>query len=455
MAEPVKVFLSHSHADKRAADALNGLILGVFSESFVKVSYSSDRKAGGGIDAGADWLAWILTEVRESAVCIVMLTPESIGKPWLMWEAGAVSGVALANEGNTPVVPLLFRISNEQVPGPLRVKQSEYGTSPEGIQRVLQLLHKHIGQLPKQFVDMATERALPIYLAAVEDALRARPLELSEAAVQEWCGRLDDLKREQRFSEVRAVHLAMLRVFAPPEQKEPAPLDLRLHRRLGDMYLAAKDGARAAAEFELALRLVPNDPFMQHRRALAELEAGNVGKATTLLAEAERSDPTLASWNPEFAGLKGRIYREEWRRTQSKDDLRKARDAYWQVMEKDQNSYYMADNVGQLSLLLGEPEKAQEAFERAIAAIDRLKERSVWSLATLATASFGLRKMDAGLEYLQQIVKLQPPPSARELKAIQDGLARMKDALAVEQGIFDKWVEALSGPRVDPSTPLG
>ena len=31
----------------------------------------------------------------------------------------------------------------------------------------------------------------------------------------------------------------------------------------------------------------------------------------------------------------------------------------------------------------------------------------------------------------------------------------MKDALAVEQGIFDKWVEALSGPRVDPSTPLG
>src|SRR5688500_13186086 len=218
----VKVFISHTHADKRTADALQALIVGVF-DTYVAVSYSSDRKAGGGIDAGTDWFDWIVKEVRESAVCIVMLTPESIGKPWLMWEAGAVSGVALAKEGSTPVVPLLFRISNEQVPGPLRSKQAEYGTSPDGIQRVLQLLHQHISQLPPKLVNLAIKDALPVYLAAVEDALRTRPMALSEAAVQEWCERLDDLRKEQRFAEVRAVHQAMLRVFAPPEQKEPAP----------------------------------------------------------------------------------------------------------------------------------------------------------------------------------------------------------------------------------------
>jgi tetratricopeptide (TPR) repeat protein len=449
----VKVFISHSHSDKPAADALQALILDVFTAKYVTVSYSSDRKAGGGITAGDDWLDWILTEVRESAVCIVMLTSESIGKPWLMWEAGAVSGVALANENTTPIVPLLFRISNEQVPGPLRSKQAEYGTSEDGIQRVLQMLHQKVGEPPERFLNLAIRDAMPRYLKAVDEALRARPMALSEAAVQEWSERLDELRRQNRSAEVRAVHRAMLRVFLPAEQKDPAPLDIRLHRRLGDMYLAARDGANAAIEFELALRLTPNDPFLQHRRTLAELDAGNAGRAGALLAEAEAADPTLITWNPEFAGLKGRIFRDEWKRTGSLDALRKARDAYWQVMEKQPDSYYMADNVGQLSLALGEPAQARQAFERAVAIIERLKERSVWSLATLATASFGLEKMEAGLAYLQQIRGLQPAPTARELQSIEEGLSRMRDTLTIEKSAYDAWVAALR--PLDPTPPPG
>lgn len=447
MAEPLKVFISHSHSDKAAADALSALIVGVFTEDWVKVSYSSDRKSGGGIEAGADWLPWILEEVQKSAACIVMLTSESVAKPWLMWEAGAVTGVALTGQDKTPVVPLLFRISNEQVPGPLRAKQAEYGTSEEGVRRVLGMLHARVGQPAEKFFNLAVKEELPKYLKAVDDTLRTRPMALSEAALQEWCERLDDLKKERRFAEVRLVHRAMLRVFTPPEQKEQAPLDVRLHRRLGDMYLAAKDPASAAAEFELALRLVPADSYLQHRRALAEAEAGNAQTARTLLDAAEAADPTLMTWSPEFAGLKGRLYRDEWRRTNSADDLRKARDAYWQVMNTERDSYYMADNVGQLSLLLGDQDKAQEAFTRAIEIVDRLNERSVWSLATLATACFGLRRMDDGLAHLQQLAALQPPPTARELQSIEQGLGRMRDALSIEGAIFDAWVVALKGTR--------
>ena len=302
---PVKIFVSHSHSDRKTAEVFATLLLSVFTDAYVKVSYSSDRSAGGGIEAGEDWLPWILKEVRDSAVCIVLLTPESIGKPWLMWEAGAVSGVALANENSTPVVPLLFRISTDQVPGPLRSKQSEYGTNAEGVQRVLQLVHRKVEQPPAHFLNLAINDALPVYLQAVEETLRTRPMALSEGVVQEWCDRLNRLREEKRFAEVRPVHQAMSRVFAPPEQKEPAPLDVRLHRRLGDMYLAAKDGASAAAQFELALRLVPNDLYIQHRRALAELEAGNTGVAMDLMQQAEKADPSVTNWNPEFAGLKG------------------------------------------------------------------------------------------------------------------------------------------------------
>lgn len=460
---PIKIFLSHSHRDKRVADALSALLHGVFTPEFVTVSYSSDRTAGAGIEAGEDWLPWIMREVASSSVCIVMLTPESLSKPWLMWEAGAVGGVAIAKglgaeDGGgagqparvtTPVVPLLYRISNDQVPGPLRSKQAEFGDSGDGILRVLEMVHARVNGLSKWFFDLAVKPALPLYLEAVKEALRARPMALSEAAVQEWCERLDDLRKENRFAEVRPMHQAMLRVFSPADQKEPAPLDLRLHRRLGDMYLAGKDGAHAAIEFELALRLVPNDPFLQHRRALAELEAGNAGAAREQLERAEQADPTIASWNPEFAGLKGRIWREQWLRTRAPEDLRKARDAYWQAMDQQPDSYYLADNAGQLSLALGEQEQAKEAFRRALAAIERLKERSVWSLATMATASFGLGETENGLRHLRELAGFQPKPTARQVRSIVDGLARMRDTLGVEKEAFESWLTALEGARGD------
>src|SRR5215212_1266654 len=90
-----KVFISHAHDDKALADAVRELFTGVFG-NHVAIGYSSDRSSGGGIEAGSEWFPWILGQVRESDATIVMLTPASVGKPWLMWEAGAVSGVSLS-----------------------------------------------------------------------------------------------------------------------------------------------------------------------------------------------------------------------------------------------------------------------------------------------------------------------------------------------------------------------
>ena len=54
--------------------------------------------------------------------------------------------------------------------------------------------------------------------------------------------------------------------------------------------------------------------------------------------------------------------------------------------------FYMADNVGQLSLTLGDIPAAKKAYQRARVALESVtrETESVWSLATRATAALVL-----------------------------------------------------------------
>jgi tetratricopeptide (TPR) repeat protein len=438
---PKNVFISHAHDDKALADAVSGLVRRVFDEH-AAVGYSSDHSSGGGIQAGSQWLAWILQQVRRSDVTIVMLTPASISKPWLMWESGAVSGVSLALKEGTPIIPLLFRLDRDQIPSPLADRQAEHGESREGIERVLKALQATIGEPPAAYMPLLLREHVPPYLEQVKLAVQDRPLPLTEAAVQEWCERLDALRAARRSREVGHLHRALLLAFTPAGS-EPPPLDVRLHRRLGEMYLEARQGTEAIEQFELALRLAPKDLFLLHKLALARLEAVDVNGALEVFASIEKLDPQAADWNAEIAGLKGRTYRERWQSTGDVEDLRTARDAYSQAMENDPESYYLADNAGQLSLLLGERERAIEAFGKAEQAIARSGERSVWSLATTATAEIVLGEEARALAVLGDIQALGP--TQRELHSIENGLHRLRDSLDVPDEVFGRWVGALRG----------
>src|SRR5215471_2020387 len=82
------------------------------------------------------------------------------------------------------------------------------------------------------------------YLQTISEALADRPLQLGEADVQEWISRLDTLRMSHRIAEVEHVHQALRLVFTSGED-DKTPLDLRIHRRLGEMYLEKKNGAEA------------------------------------------------------------------------------------------------------------------------------------------------------------------------------------------------------------------
>jgi hypothetical protein len=140
-----KIFVSHSNVDRPLVDALRDLIRGTFSEP-VEVMYSSASVASGGISAGQSWLDWVLKQIHQSKMTIVVLTPLSKARPWLMWEAGAVTGVGLSQGSSIPIVPLLFGIGTEDVPSPLRDRQLKIGTSKEQILDLLESL-RQLGDL--------------------------------------------------------------------------------------------------------------------------------------------------------------------------------------------------------------------------------------------------------------------------------------------------------------------
>ena len=87
------------------------------------------------------------------------------------------------------------------------------------------------------------------YLARVKTELLDAPSLPTEEAIQEWCARLDELKQANRKSETRQIHEWLNIAFGRDIEGVPHQIDLRIHRRLGSLYLSANDANRAVAEF--------------------------------------------------------------------------------------------------------------------------------------------------------------------------------------------------------------
>jgi len=177
---PLQVFLSHSSIDGKIADALQTLLYDLFGKG-VAVEFSSDQKAGGGIPPGEKWLPWINEKIGAADKTYVLLTPNSMNKPWVLWESGAAAGVALAGQKTSPVVPITFGISNDDIPSPFASTQHVKGDTKEagGILRLLQDLNKDLGHpLTDKAFDLTTANLLPGFFQKIQDELKnSSPLE--------------------------------------------------------------------------------------------------------------------------------------------------------------------------------------------------------------------------------------------------------------------------------------
>jgi tetratricopeptide (TPR) repeat protein len=440
------IFLSHTSADADVAHAIRGAIDYLFGEGVVTVSYSTSKDLEGGIRSGEDWFEWITTQVRRAHVTIVVLTTASVDKPWILWETGAVYGAAAAQDATQlrRVRPLTFGIDTADVPAPLASMrlQNVRGDREEDVRfmlnELLQDMQPFVG-VPR-FLEIAQRigDTVPRWLTQTSEALRLAPLLATEPVVQEWLSRLDDLSAKGRTSDVARLHQWMLVAFGRDRDGSERPLDLRIHRRLGDLYSASRQYVEAAKQYRLAHKLAPRDIYTLRFLGKAYLDAGQHEQAGIALNDIDELDPSAVVQNDECAALKGR-----W--LLARGNRREARDVYKRAFEINPWSYYLADLLGQVELELGDRAAAAVVYGKALKIIEELHERNQWTHATAATAAIVTGDNDTVQRHLAAIHNLTP--TAGELASIERGLIAMQEQLEIPAETFSSWMAALHGSR--------
>jgi hypothetical protein len=131
-----QIFISHISEESAIAQALKKRLLADFL-NLPEIFVSSDRTT---IGAGKKWLDEVEKGLKTADLVIVMLSPESVGRPWVNFEAGAVwlRGVPLipvCHSGTTP----------ETLPMPLNLLQAGSLTDADSLQKIYDAVASQLG----------------------------------------------------------------------------------------------------------------------------------------------------------------------------------------------------------------------------------------------------------------------------------------------------------------------
>lgn len=85
------------------------------------------------VEKGSKWNSEISKQLEESIIGIICLTKENLEKPWIMFEAGALSKQLEISK----VCTVLFGISNSDLKGPL----TQFQSTPFSKEEIRKLLH--------------------------------------------------------------------------------------------------------------------------------------------------------------------------------------------------------------------------------------------------------------------------------------------------------------------------
>lgn len=101
-----------------------------------------------------------------------------------------------------------------------------------------------------------------------------------------------------------------------------------------------------------------------------------------------------------------------------------------------------------MSLLLGETDKARDAFQKGLQALDKTGDRGYWAMAAKASCHLGLSQRNEGLAALRQILALNPEPAA--LDSIWRGLVRLHRGLSGTDDELAAWAQGLGRKMREP-----
>lgn len=110
------------------------------------------------IDKGARWSSDIASELEESVMGIICLTPENLEAPWILFEAGAISKTI---DGSF-VCPYLFQVEPSDISGPLVQFQSTKANKDD-TKNLIKTINEALGKsaLPEQNLSVTFEKWWP------------------------------------------------------------------------------------------------------------------------------------------------------------------------------------------------------------------------------------------------------------------------------------------------------
>jgi hypothetical protein len=131
------IFISHDTRDAGIAEAFSALLKSV-SAGVLKSFRSSDKKGNQGIEFGVEWYPEIMKKLEVASDVVCLLTPNSVNRPWILYEAGVAKGKL-----ETPVHGVALGISLQLASsGPFAQFQNSDDTDDSLTQLVMQLVSR-------------------------------------------------------------------------------------------------------------------------------------------------------------------------------------------------------------------------------------------------------------------------------------------------------------------------
>ena len=399
----MSIFISHSHSDANLASCFQNFLETITSK---RIDIHRSSKSGS-IEYGESWIDWINEKVATAKISFILLTPSSFAAKWVLWEAGAVSGVKRAHteeiEHKRRVIPIRFLIPDRENLGPFQSQQVADGLDAEQIKALSKSVLSDLRdeEIPGDFVDNAllelNETSRKFVLDA-QQSLRELEIFKREDLVQEWLSRLDkELAADNAryiHSACRWINIAFLGAGKADEME--TPIDFRIHTRLATGFRFLKDWENTKSQLELARFLSPRDMLVLRELGRTSLEMGQTQAAIDYLDEMKALDTKIFDGDPEAFNLYTRILitNNDW--PGALEHLKKASP----MLSKDT---YVANMLAIAALKIEGAESAQKYFNKSKTLEKKFGGKSIWSLGNLVNASLGLQDKEEAQFLLNEL----------------------------------------------------
>lgn len=160
------VFISHDSRDADLAAAFDNLLTDA-SGGVIQTFRSSDQSGKAGIEYGENWYSTVAQRLADATDVVALLTPNSTGRPWILFEAGwAVGRLNTKVFGISIGLPLA-----KAIVGPFAQFQNCEANEDSLTGVVLQLIQRNPEARPRE---QAVRRQVAAFLEEIDPLIKQR-----------------------------------------------------------------------------------------------------------------------------------------------------------------------------------------------------------------------------------------------------------------------------------------